>query len=227
MDPLATLPNPRAALRMIDAQSQRPPSSGGCFHWIAGNPRHESWQADSSRVAAESSDNDIILCWSGTFGAQLFGGDIRNWTKAGAVALTEWLDESLPRLAAPATKRLLGIIPNHTHLLSDVAGQMRLWQDRSSQGLATVLYPSGLIAPSMLKDIDDHLIRSISHLAPRCALCILEDIAPCSEGSARADFHRVAWGRGILPHARIESLLRQHLPVTTPIIVMTKPPFFA
>jgi len=112
-------------------------------------------------------------------------------------------------------------------LLSDVAGQMRLWQNRKDQGLATVLYPSGLIAPSMVKDIEDHLTRSISNLGPRCSLCILEDLAPpVGAHEDETHFQRAPWGTGMLPHALIERLLNEHLPLSTPVIIVTDPPFF-
>ncbi len=189
---------------------------GGSFHWIGGDPHRSDWSV--------SDQLGVSLCWSGTLADEFFAGDVRNWTKPGRELLQSWLDRTLAQLTPG---RQLAIVPHHAHLLSDVAGQMRLWHDRSGTGLATVLYPSGLIAPTMLADVHDHLTRSITNLAPRCALCILEDIAPDSsntEGSPQ--FQRVPWGSGILPHRHMERLLAEHLPSTTPILIQPNQPFF-
>lgn len=78
----------------------------------------------------------------------------------------------------------------------------------------------------MMKDIDDHLIRSISNLGPRCSLCILEDLAAPVGSQDEIHFQRAPWGTGILPHALIERLLGEHLPASTPVIISTDPPFF-
>ena len=224
--------NPHAVLRTdFSRQLQDPPPSGGSFLWLGGNPQDDQWSASANFPTPNDGEESIALCWSGTFAATLFDGDIRNWTKSGHTALERWLDETLPKLCDVQPKpgtgiRRLGLVPHHTHLLSDVAGQMRLWHNRKDQGLATILYPSGLIAPSMMKDIDDHLIRSISNLGPRCSLCILEDLAAPVGSQDEIHFQRAPWGTGMLPHALIERLLGEHLPASTPVIISTDPPFF-
>lgn len=224
--------NPHALLRTSSSrQNQDPPPAGGSFYWLGGNPHDATWLSTALSTArippCSDDDESIALCWSGTFAEDLFAGDMRNWTKSGHTALEGWLDQTLPQLCDTKSGRRLGVVPHHTHLLSDVAGQMRLWQNRKDQGLATVLYPSGLIAPSMAKDIDDHLARSISNLGPRCSLCILEDLAlPVGSQEDDAHFQRAPWGTGMLPHALIERLLTEHLPATTPVIIITDPPFF-
>lgn len=238
------LPNPHAVLQTdLSRQPKDPPPAGGSFYWLGGNPHDATWLStwkstwkstwpSTARTPSCSADEEsIALCWSGTFAEDLFAGDMRNWTKSGHAAFEGWLDETLPQLCDVQPKsghgiRLLGVVPHHTHLLSDVAGQMRLWQSRKDQGLATVLYPSGLIAPSMAKDIDDHLLRSIANLGPRCSLCILEDLASPVGSQDEQHFQRVPWGTGMLPHALIERLLSEHLPATTPVIIVTDPPFF-
>lgn len=230
-DLLRALPNPRAGFRTsLPKESMSPPCEGGLFSWITGNPQLPNWMRTAEIVVRASDEKSIHLCWSGTLADELFAGDIRNWTKPGALALEAWLDQTLPSLydhGDHASGKKLALIPHHTHLLNDVAGQMRLWHSRSDQGLATVLYPSGLIAPSMLNDIDDHLTRSITNLAPRCCLCILEDLAPPVGTQDNGHFQRAPWGTGMLPHALIERLLNEHLPATTPLMILVDPPFFS
>ncbi len=227
-DLLRALPNPRAGFRTsLSQEPTSPPCEGGLFSWMGGNPQHPNWTAAADAILRESDEESIAVCWSGTLANELFAGDIRNWTKTGTLALDAWLDQTLPSLCDSARGKTLAVVPHHTHLLSDVAGQMRLWHDRSDQGLATVLYPSGLIAPSMLNDIDDHLTRSITNLAPRCCLCILEDLAPPVGAQDDGHFQRAPWGTGMLPHALIERLLNEHLPATTPLMILIDPPFFS
>lgn len=226
-DLLRALPNPRAVFSTrLSNESMSPPNEGGLFSWIAGNPQRPNWMREAEVVVRASDEGSINLCWSGTLADELFAGDIRNWTKPGALALEAWLDQTLPQLCNQPYGRKLALIPHHTHLLSDVAGQMRLWHGRGDQGLATVLYPSGLIAPSMINDIEDHLTRSITNLAPRCCLCILEDLAPPVGAQDDGHFQRAPWGTGMLPHALIERLLNEYLPATTPLMILIDPPFF-
>ncbi len=219
------LANPRVELRIVDERNPTdPPRLGGSFLWFGGNPQSENWLSPADHPSSTKALEQISLCWSGTFADELFAGDVRNWTRTGHAALGSWLDRTLPGFSA---KGPLGIVPHHTHLLSDVAGQMRLWSARSEQGLATVLYPSGLIAPSMVGDIEDHLVRSISMLGPRCSLCILEDIAPIAgEIDSPTHFNRVPWGTGIIPRELVDQLLLEHLPSTTPLFIASNPPFF-
>ncbi len=231
-DLLAALPNPRVSLQThAQAQIQGPPSTGGPFlshefYWIGGNPQHQAWTASLGRALIEAPAGCTLLCWSGTFADDLFAGDIRNWTRPGKPALEAWLDTTLARIAAHGSGHKLGVVAHHTHLLSDVSAQMRLWHARTAQGVATVLHPSALIAPSMMRDLHDHLTRAISMVAPRCDLCILEDIAPAP--SAPIDepaFDRVAWRNGILAHDFVHGLLGQYLPPTTPIVLSSQPFF--
>lgn len=161
----------------------------------------------------------LTVGWSGTFARGLFEGDYRNWGPGARAQLDKQLDSLLS--AATACGARFGFVPHHSHLLSDVAGQMRIWHARAGQCLATVLYPSGVIAPSMVRDLDDHIHRAIEMLAPRCQLCILEDLAPAESGEpGEQALSRVPWGRGILPHDLVVALLARHLPTDVPILCM-------
>lgn len=231
-DLLAALPNPRVSLQTHRRpQLQGPPSTGGPFFhteffWIGGNPQHQSWTATLDRALDEAPAESTLLCWSGTFADELFAGDMRNWTRLGKPTLEVWLESTLARIAAHGSGHTLGLVPHHTHLLSDVSGQMRLFHARGERRFTTILYPSALLAPSMMRDAHDHLTRAISMVAPRCDLCILEDLAPSTTAASdEGAFDRVAWQSGILSHEFVHGLLAEHLPPTTPIVLST-PPFF-
>ncbi|MSR70176.1 MAG: hypothetical protein EXS17_07515 [Phycisphaerales bacterium] len=237
---LGALPNPRVSLqRPATTHPQDPLSMGGsffdtttstaAFFWIGGNPQQHSWTAALDSALAHAPAGCTLLCWSGTFADELFAGDVRNWTRPGKPALEGWLDQTLAHLAAHGSGHKLGVIAHHTHLLSDVSAQMRLWHARRDQGIATILHPAALIAPSMLRDLNDHLTRTISMVAPRCDLCILEDIAPLpTEGDEESVLARVSWETGLMAvtaHELVHGLLRDHLPPTTPIL-LSEHPFF-
>lgn len=202
------LSHPRARLAV-----SAPDFSWREVHWSSG------W-FPQSRVETVP-DKGMLLRWSGTFSDGLFDGDIRNWMNPGTRALNEQLDEILPIACAAGSS--FGFVPHHSHFLSDVTGQMRLWHARQAQGFATVLYPSGVIAASMIGDLEDHLRRAIEMVAPRCDLCILEDIAlRDSEGGQAPQPARMPWGKGDLPHDFIVNLLDRFLPPTVPILCMNE-----
>lgn len=235
---LAALPHPRASLRTGHTlQTHDPPSTGGSFfvdetlpphtfYWIGGNPQSPVWKSSFDAALALVPRKSTLLCWSGTFADEFFGGDVRNWSSPGKPALERWLDATLDQLAAHGAGHTLGIVPHHTHLLSDISGQMRLWHSRRERGLATILHPAAIIAPSMMRDVNDHLTRAISSLGERCDLCILEDIALAANPPTEdVTFDRVSWHEGMLAHDFVHRLLAQYLSPTTPIL-LSSPPFF-
>ncbi len=225
---LAALANPRVSLHTHETlRNPDPPLAGGSFSvaatssspflWIGGNPLERSWSDSLESTLAKAPAGSTLLCWSGTLADGLFDGDFRNWTRPGKTAFDRWLDATRTRLRAHVGGHRLGIVAHHTHIVSDVASQMRLWHELHEHGIATVLHPAALIAPSMHRDMLDHITRAISMVGPRCDFCMLEDIT--SEGD------RTAWGRGALPHQQVHALLREFLPSNTPLFV-SEPPFF-
>ncbi len=225
---LAALANPRVSLHTHETLSDPdPPPVGGSFSfmpssdplfiWIAGNPLGASWADALERTLARAPAGSTLLCWSGTLADGLFDGDFRNWTRPGKAAFDRWLDATRTRLGSHVGGHRLGIVAHHTHILSDVSSQMRLWHELHEHEIATVLHPAALIAPSMVRDLNDHLTRAISMVGPRCTLCILEDITAAGD--------RIPWGTGALPHQQVHALLREFLPPSTPLFV-SEPPFF-
>ncbi len=212
---LARLPNPRVAV----ARSHELSRSPARFHVLPGNPLDDGWSGrcgfDAALAANDPRNPVTLLAWSGTLGPTLFEGEPRNWMRAGRDALAGLIATLLPRAHSHGVP--FGFIPHHFHLLSDVAGQMRVWHEHADAGWATVLSPATLIATSMHKDLHDHLRRAVEMVAPRASLCLLEDLV--FDAHADTAPRRVEWGSGEIPHESVVEWLESALPLSTPIAV--------
>ncbi|MSR29014.1 MAG: hypothetical protein EXS03_05490 [Phycisphaerales bacterium] len=208
-DQLSKLPNPRVS---IDDRCAR-------FRFVGGNPLDPQWRTasgfDCLLATHDRSNPTTFLVWSGTLGLGLFDPAIGNWMRPGREALAALVIDLLGVTRAAGAS--IGFIPHHAHLLSDVAGQMRHWHEHSEAGLVTVLSPASLIAGSMRKDLDDHLRRAIEMCAPRCAICVLEDLR--FDGTPPSAPVRVPWLQGEILRDSVVQMLTEHLPVHTPIAV--------
>jgi hypothetical protein len=221
------LPHPRAAIsRATEIKRLRRGNelSSDVLHFavVEGNPQSAQWHHPPMTMDAAAP----WLCWSGSLGAGPFEPDPRNWMRQGHEAFNAWVERLAAAFAADdsTTRRThCAVIPHHAQLLSDLSGQMRLWHQYGGAGIGTVLHPAALIAPSMLRDLEDHVTRSISMLASRCVVCILQDIEPVQRGTEVAEVRLVPWGSGQMPHALVERLLNEHLPPHIPICIPTDP----
>ncbi|MBM4008321.1 MAG: hypothetical protein FJ285_01870 [Planctomycetes bacterium] len=216
-------PHPRAEI--IRAQIDRATSTDSrCFALVPGNPQSAAWRHPPISASASTP----WLCWSGSLASQPFAPDPRNWMRVGQEAFQHWTE----RLAAECTAGSEGarphapccaVLPHHAQLLSDLSGQMRLWHQYGSAGIGSVLHPAALIAPSMLRDLEDHLLRAFTMLGSRCILCILQDIEPVQHDGEIAEIRLVPWGSGQMPHALVERLLNEHVPAHIPLCVPGDP----
>ena len=175
--------------------------------WIDGNPLSGDFIADVDQVSPR------LLMYSGTLSSTLFGEDPRTWLKPGRAALDAFAARVLPTLET--TKRTLCFRPHARHVLSDPQGTLRFLLDHAQQPFEIALSPADMLAPDMLGTIDDHLRRRFESLAPRAAMIFLNDIRLNAAGQARS----VALGDGILPQELVLSLIREHVPATTPLVV--------
>ena len=183
---------------------------------LPGNPLDASWDervlrpaiSACARTAPAGAAPPLLIAWSGTFADALFGGDMRNWMRPGWDALQQRLDSWRTTLEGAGVR--LALHPHATHLLSDVAGAMRLLVDRADQPFAVICAPAALLTPEMLgdgaregtrgriaeaRDVREHLLRALSVLGPRTPLCVLQDVRIAGGTRDRlADAH--ARGRG-------------------------------
>ena len=199
-DALGALMNPRA-WRARGPQWDTISVAGDPARVIAlqlpGNPLDASWDervlapaiSSCARTASAGAAPPLLIAWSGTFADELFGGDMRNWMRPGWDALQQRLDRWRTTLEGAGVR--LALHPHATHLLSDVAGAMRLLVDRAGQPFDVICAPAALLTPDMLgdgaregtrgriaeaRDVREHLLRALSVLGPRTPLCVLQDV---------------------------------------------------
>ena len=175
--------------------------------WIDGNPLSDNFIADVDQVSPR------LLMYSGTLSSSLFGEDPRTWLKPGRAALDAFADRVLPTLQT--TKRTICFRLHARHVLSDPQGALRFMLDHAQQPFEIALSPADMITPDMVGTIDDHLRRMFESLAPRAAMVFLNDIRLNAAGQARS----VALGDGILPQELVLSLIREHVPANTPVVL--------
>ncbi len=216
-------PHPRAKISRALAETA-PPADLPSFALVPGNPQSPEWHLPPSVAGASTP----WLCWSGSLAPHPFTPDPRNWMRAGQEAFHRWADARAAEHAArnagndPSAVRC-AVLPHHTQLLSDLSGQMRLWHQYGANGIGSVLHPAALIAPSMLRDLEDHLLRAFTMLGPRCILCILQDIDLLQHDDGGTEVRLLPWGSGRMPHAQVERLLNEHVPPHIPVCIPEDP----
>jgi hypothetical protein len=219
---------------------------------LPGNPLDASWDervlapaiSACARIAPAGAAPPHLIAWSGTFADSLFGGDMRNWMRPGWDALQQRLDSW--RGALEGTGVRLALFPHATHLLSDVAGAMRLLIDRAGQPFDVACAPASLLTADMLgdgsregsrgrieeaRDVREHIARAMSVLGPRTPLVVLQDVRTASaRGDARGDrsahdldtgdvaLEPCAPGTGDLPWDALMALVRDHVPPHVPVL---------
>ena len=249
---IAPLPHPRA-VRVPGPSWDSIRTSGESAATIAlqlpGNPLDPQWDeralapaiAECARIASACGAAPHLIAWSGTFADTLFAGDMRNWMRPGWDALQARLDGWRGPLEAAGLR--LALHPHATHLLSDVAGAMRLLVDRAGQPFDIVCAPASLLTPEMLgdgaregargriaeaRDVREHLLRALSVLGPRSPLCVLSDVrigrsAATPSRGPRADDEDVRLepcraGTGALPWDALLAIAAEHVPAHVPIL---------
>lgn len=199
-DPRAGLPHPagrRARGTQWDAILTGDGPATTLALQLPGNPLDAQWDArtlepalaECARISGAGVAPPLLIAWSGTFADALFGGDMRNWMRPGWDALQQRLDSWRGTLEGAGVR--LALHPHATHLLSDVAGAMRLLVDRAGQPFDVICAPAALLTPDMLgdgaregtrgriaeaRDVREHLLRALSVLGPRTPLCVLQDV---------------------------------------------------
>ena len=257
-DASSTLPHPRA-MRVRGAAWDSIRMCGAPATTIAlqlpGNPLDPAWDGrvlapavtECARLASAGAAGGAaggvaprLIAWSGTFADSLFAGDMRNWMRPGWDALQQRLDSWRSTLEGAGVR--LALHPHATHLLSDVAGAMRMLVDRTGQPFDVICAPAALLTADMLgdgaregtrgriaeaRDVREHLLRALSVLGPRTPLCILQDVRvaagaprPALDDSDEEGLvlEACAPGTGALPWDALIALTAEHLPAHVPIL---------
>ena len=186
------------------------PSAWGAF--LDANPLGGAWIADTELPARR------IVSHSGTLADTPFGDDPRTWMKPGHERLKAFCDDVEPALRAHG--RTLCFRPHHRHVLGDVHASVKLLRDRAGGPFEILLSPGDLLAPSMLGQAEDHLARMFAHLGPIAAGVLLFDVATTAESAETGLLQHRRLGEGLLPMPLVASLLAEHVPAETPLILL-------
>ena len=188
---------------------------------IEGNPIGQSPAAldvalrGAIRTAPTSRSADRLLTWSGSLGEQLFAPDPRTWMAAGWRAFEALCDQLGPTLGTLGWT--LSFQPHARHVLSDAKGCREFLARRSGQPFEVALAPATMLELSMLPRLEDHLVRMFEALGPVAALVVLEDVQMDADEDGLP--RRTALGGGRLPRDLVLSLLREHVPERTPVML--------
>ena len=181
--------------------------------FVDGNPLSGGWAVDTE------SPGSRIVSWSGTLAEDhAFGDEPRTWMRAGQERFTAFLDEIAPALHHH--RRTLCFRPHHRHVLSDVHSSVKMLRDRAGGPFEVLLSPADLVAPSMLRDAEDHLVRMFAHLGPVAAGVLLADVRDGANTAESGLFDVVPFGQGRLPAPLIARLIAEYVPPTTPMVLL-------
>jgi hypothetical protein len=251
-DPCAALPHPRARrMRGPQWDTISISAAGDPGRTLAlqlpGNPLDPQWDdrvlcpaiAECARIASVGGKAPHLIAWSGTLADSLFAADMRNWMRPGWDALQQRLDRWRGMLEPTGVR--LALHPHARHLLSDVAGSMRILVDRAGQPFDVICAPAALLTAEMLgdgaregtrgriaeaRDVREHLLRALSVLGPRTPLCILQDARVAADAARSVRdvddetpaLETCAPGTGALPWDALRTMTAEHLPAHVPIL---------
>ena len=195
------------------------PTSGPALPFAAfvdGNPLSDGWLVE---VEAPSSR---LVSYSGTLAAELFDDDPRTWMRAGQERFVHFLDEVEPALIHH--RRTLCFRPHHRHVVGDVHAAVKLLRERAGGPFEVLLSPAEMLAPSMMGNAGEHLERMFAHLGPVAAAVLLTDVRATENTDETGLFEHCRLGEGLLqnalPEGRLAHLLAQHVPLTTPLLLL-------
>lgn len=177
-----------------------------------GNVLDGGWLLDVDSTGAHT------VCWSGSLAEDLFASHPPNWLRPGREAFGAFCAEIAGQLRSH--RRTLCFQPHSRHVLSDAASCLNLLREHDAGPFEVALSPATMLEPSMMSDLDDHLTRMFQSLGPRCAMVMLADVTIEHDelGEQRCTGCRLGQGRFGRDH--VLALLREHVPVETPIVLM-------
>jgi len=180
--------------------------------FVDGNPLSGGWIVDTDAPGTR------LVSWSGTLADEPFGDDPRTWMRAGQERFAAFLDEVGPALLHH--RRTVCFRPHHRHVLSDVHSSVKMLRERAGGPFEVLLSPADLLAPSMLRDVEDHLARMFAHLGPIAAGVLVADVAETPETNESGLFATRPFGQGCLPAPLVARLLAEHVPPETPVVLV-------
>src|SRR5262249_8001826 len=134
------------------------------------------------------------------------GADPRTWGPRGWLAM----EEALRRYLEQPGPRLV-LRPSYTDVISDAPSwlrflsQRREWAGDGEERLGVMLDPVAMLAPSMVKNAEDHVARLLELVGSHAGV----DAVAASNMEVRdGDVERAALHRGVMDAARIAGVYR-------------------
>lgn len=140
-----------------------------------------------------------VVAWSGTFADELFETHPHNWLSRGRQTLDAWCEGQ--RDALNAAGRRVTFLPHARHVLSDAPACRAFVEEHGAGPFGVALAPALLFEESMWPDVEDHLVRILELVGPRCDVVM-------------------AGGDDRLPDSLLAELIERCVPSSTPIAML-------
>ncbi|MEO1130636.1 MAG: TIM barrel protein [Planctomycetota bacterium] len=181
--------------------------------FVDGNPLLDAdWQLPPS---------SLVVAWSGSVSeASLFQRDPHTWMSAGREAFDDFLRRIAPELTAREQRLLLR--PHARHVLCDPQRCLSFLRELDEDAPFGIALDAGaMLEDEMLSKVEDHLERAFEALGRRVHVVVATDVA---RSSGDDPLRPVPIGQGVLPVSLMGSLIRAHVPPTTPIVLLPEDP---
>lgn len=161
------------------------------------NPLLPDWQ-----IPAQVAANQRLVTWTGTLadGDDLFAAHPHNWLQHGRAALDGFCERIVPELKQSHIHIVFR--PHARHILSDPASTLYFLNDHLGEPFELALDPAAMLEPDMIPDIDEHFLRIFESLGSRAMMVLIRETD--------------------LPPGEIDDLIAEHVPATTPIVLLEK-----
>lgn len=168
-----------------------------------------------------------LIAWSGTLADDLFERDPATWMPAGLDAFRAMAADLAPRLDDAGATLLFR--PHARHVLCDpqrCLTMLREWNDTDTRCFGLLLDAPAMLEADMLDTAGDHLERALAALGPRAAAIALSNVrAPLPhDPDDPPPLAPAPLEDGALDRATIATLIREHVPPSTPLISLAGDP---
>ena len=188
-----------------DAAVRRFGPADGDVEAVARLDRHlldPAWRAPA--------EGRLVIAWSGTLADGLFDAHPYNWMAPGRAALDARAAE-IGRNLANAGRRLV-LLPHARHILSDAPGALA-FHTQLGEIVGVALGPAWMLEPSMLGDVEDHLMRFARMLGAVADVAWVEDARLDGDACTIA-----APGTGVIQPRHVAAAFDAYLPAEVPVI---------
>lgn len=169
---------------------------------------HNPLALDPAAAAAELAEATLVLGWSGGLGDDLFERAFATWMPAGRAALDAYLDAAEPVLRQRGSRLLLRT--HARHVISDAQAAVALLDTRPDAPIGVALDPAACLEPSMLADVEDHMVRFFALAGSRSEVLILSSVHQPASPDSPEPLAPAPLGDGLIDPILLGRLAREH-----------------